>query len=265
MLIRPAVSVALLLLTLPTTAQDVPGSSQDRIVQPQDMAAFGGEVARSAVDLSAPPDFRGILDGDDAMREGKPYDSYTFDVREGTEVTVTMTSEAFDTYLVVRAPGGQEWTNDDFGDTQTSQVSFTPAARGTYTLLATAFGTDGRGAYEVRVQAVAATVVSTVSGRLDYQDTQQIKGEFYDTLTLRAPTAGEFYVDLLSLGFSGFLRVTSPGGVRTTGQQTQSAETPIRVGPFEGERGTWTVDVTTQGPGQVGAYDVRVITLDSQQ
>ena len=261
--IRSAALLALALFTLPVSAQDVPGQMTAPPPPPMAMPVMDGMDGPAVV--SGPPDFRGVLDDTDAMREGKPVDSYTFDVREGTEVTVTMTAEAFDTYLVVRAPGGQEWTNDDFGDTRTSQVSFTPTARGTYTLLATAFSTDGRGPYEVRVRAVAATVVSTTSGRLDYQDLQQIKGEFYDTLTLRAPTSGAFYIDLLSLGFTGFLRVTSPGGVRTSGQQAYSAETPVRIGPFEGERGTWTVDVTTQGPGQVGAYDVRVITLDEQQ
>ena len=260
--IRSAALLALALFTLPVSAQDVPGQMT---APPVAMPPHSMDGMTVAADVSGPPDFRGVLDDNDAMREGKPADSYTFDVREGTEVTVTMTAEDFDTYLVVRAPGGQEWTNDDFGSTRTSQVSFTPAARGRYTLLATAFSTDGRGAYEVRVRAVAATVVSTTSGRLDYQDMQQIKGEFYDTLTLRAPTDGAFYIDLLSLGFSGFLRVTSPSGTRTSAQQQYGAEIPIRVGPFQGERGTWTVDVTTQGPGQVGAYDVRVITLDEQQ
>ncbi len=257
--IRSAALVALALFAFPVSAQDVPGQMT---APPMAMPSHSMD---GTADVSGPPDFRGVLDDNDAMREGKPVDTFTFDVREGTEVTVTMTAEAFDTYLVVRAPGGQEWTNDDFGSTRTSQVSFTPAARGTYTLLATAFSTDGRGAYEVRVRAVAATVVSTFSGRLDYQDMQQIKGEFYDTLTLRPTTRGAFYIDLMSLGFTGFLRVTSPSGVRTSGQQAYSAETPVRVGPFESESGTWTVDVTTQGPGQVGAYDVRVITLDEQQ
>ncbi|HEX8387235.1 MAG TPA: PPC domain-containing protein [Rubricoccaceae bacterium] len=235
------VALLALLLALPVSAQE----SQDR--------------------PSRPPDFQGVLDDNDAVREGKPADTHTFDVRQGTEVTVTMTASDFDTYLVVRSPTGQEWTNDDFGDTRTSQVTISPAAPGTYSIVATAYTAEGRGAYQVHVRTVSANVVSTVSGRLDYQDAQQIKGEFYDELALRPPTSGEFYVDLLALGFSGYLRVTSPSGVRTSGQQQYGPETPIRVGPFRGERGTWTVDVTTQGPGQVGAYDVRVITLDPQQ
>lgn len=249
---RAAALALVTLLGLPAAAQ--PGDYSARDV-----------AGPARVDVSSPPDFRGVLDDDDPLREGKPYDTFTFEPGEGTEVTVTMTAADFDTYLVVRAPDGQEWTNDDFGDTRTSQVSFTPTARGTYTVLATAYSTDGRGAYEVRVRSVAATVVSTAAGRLDYQDARQIKGEFYDEFAVRPPADGEFYVDLLPLGFSGYLRVTSPSGVHTFGQQQGSPETPVRVGPFRGERGTWTVAVTTQAPGEVGAYDVRVITLDESQ
>ena len=224
----------------------------------------GDMASHSQVDLSAAPDFQGVLDDNDARRDGKPADSYTIQARVGTEVSVTMTAEDFDTYLVVQGPNGKEWTNDDFGDTRTSQVTFMPVATGAYTVVATAYAEEGRGAYEIRVKAVTATIVSTVEGRLDYQDMQQIKGEFYDTLTITPPSQGEFYVDLLSLGFNGFIRVTSPSGVRTNGEPTYEPQTPIRVGPFTAERGTWTVDVTTGSPDEVGAYDVRVITLDEQ-
>ena len=261
--IRLVALTALSLIARTADAQDVPAA---RMPDSQSvLLASSDETMSGMAAVSGPPDFSGVLDENDPLREGKPVDTYTFSVRANTEVTVTMTATDFDTYLVVRAPGGQEWSNDDFGGTQTSQVSFTPAARGTYTLLATSYGTDARGAYDVRVRAVAATVVSTVSGRLDYQDAQQIKGEFYDTLTLRTPARGAFYIDLLALGFNGFARATAPDGTRTTAQPPYGSQTPVRMGPFEGGRGEWTVDVTSQGPNEVGAYDVRVITLDDEQ
>ena len=67
----------------------------------------------------------------------------------------------------------------------------------------------------------------------------------------------------MPLGFSGFLRVTSPSGAHHA-KESSWGERSLRVGPIEGERGTWTVAVTTMSPEEVGAYDVRVYTLDGQ-
>lgn len=216
---------------------------------------------------SGPPTFQGVLTDSDPVREGgRAYDSYPLDVREGDEVTVTMTADDFDTYLVVRSPAGQEWTNDDFGSTRVSQVTFRAAERGSYTVIATAYSSSGRGSYEVSVSTVRAVVVSTVAGRLDYQDLQQIKGEFYDEVTVRSPASGSFYVELVPLGFTGYLRVTSPGGSVTRSDEQGSGSTTTRVGPLRAERGEWRVDVTSGGGGSpVGAYDLRVVTLDDQR
>jgi len=244
------------------------GSAAVSVAPPPPATVAGGaDGTAREVSLAGPPDFRGTLDDNDPQREGKPYEQHTFEARASDEVTVTMTATDFDTYLVVRAPGGQEWTNDDAGDTRTSRVTFSAPAGGAYTVLATAYSAEGRGDYEVRVEAVRATVVSTVAGRLDYDDAQQIKGEFYDELTVRPPSSGAFYVDLLPLGFTGYLRVTSPSGVRVSAQQDEfSGARSVRVGPLQAERGTWTVDVTSTGAaGEVGAYDVRVVTMDEGQ
>lgn len=231
---------------------------------PPPPAALMTPAPPGRAEATTPPDFVGVLEETDPRHNGKPYDAFSFEAEAGNEVTVTMTSNQFDTYLIVRSPSGQEWTNDDFGSTNTSQVSFTASMGGSYTIWATAFGESGRGDYEVRVSARSMTTVSIVSGRLDYEDDQLIKGEFYDSFAIEAPSQGEFYVELMPLGFTGFLRVTSPSGARqsTDPYGYYGEQRSIRLGPFQGERGTWTVDVTTAAPDQVGAYDIRVITLD---
>lgn len=214
--------------------------------------------------LLGPPDFEGVLDDSDLTRDdGKPYDTFAFAVDVDDQVIVTMTAESFDTYLIVTSPSGQEWTNDDFGNTRTSQVEFIAGEAGDYTITATAFSASGRGAYEIHATASTANVLETVSGRLDYQDAQQIKGEYFDEIEIQAPASGPFYVELMPLGFSGFMRVTSPGGVHHTTEASWGERT-LRVGPIQGERGTWTVAVTTMSPEEVGAYDVRVYMLEEQ-
>lgn len=221
--------------------------------------------AQSAPAFSGPPTFQGTLTDNDPTRDGDtPVDTYSTDVRDGDEVTVTMTADDFDTYLIVRSPGGQEWSNDDFGSTRVSQVTFRATEAGRYTVLATAYSSSGRGDYEVLVASVRAVVLSTVAGRLDYQDQQQIKGEYFDEVTVQAPARGTFYIELVPLGFSGFLRVTSPGGIITRStSQRYDASPSMRLGPFQAERGAWRVDVTSEGGNSmVGAYDLRVVTIE---
>lgn len=210
------------------------------------------------------PRFEGTLGQGDAVREGdKYYDAYTFSAGEGEEVTVRMTTGAFDAYLIVRGPNGQEWSNDDFGSTQVSQVTFTAKA-GQFTIWASSFSSDSEGDYQVYVTTRKRTVLSTVAGRLDRQDAQQIKGEYFDTLTIRPPSAGSFYIELTPLGFTGYLRATSPSGVKTTAQTQYDSGEIIRIGPFRAERGDWTVDITTMSPEEVGAYDLMVVQLEDQ-
>ena len=254
---------ALLVAAAPATAQTVHITPPP--APPPPPRAYDDD--REPADLSGPPTFTGTLTDRDPVRDGDtPVDTYTTTVQAGDEVTVTMSSDDFDTYLVVRQPNGREQANDDFGSTRVSQVRFDAAQAGTATIQATAYGSRGRGDYEVRVSAVRATVVSTVPGRLDYQDRQQIKGEFYDELAVRTPPAGQFYIELTTLGFPGYLRVSSPGGVQTRSETRYSYgedRTPVRVGPFAAERGTWTVDVTSaDASSPVGAYDLRVITME---
>lgn len=221
-------------------------------------------VPIAATAQSAQPDFTGVLGDQDPVREdGKPFDTFLFDAEAEEHVVVTMKAEEFDTYLLITSPGGQVWENDDFGDTRTSQVEFVAMEPGTYTITATAFSESGRGAYEVHVTTAAASMIETVSGRLDYQDPQQIKGEYYDELEIEAPASGTFYVELVPLGFQGYLRVTSPNGEHHASEPSWG-ERSVRVGPVQGAAGTWRVAVTTMSPDEVGAYDVRVYTLEGR-
>ncbi len=248
-------------LSAPLGSAQSPGAVEAAADAPVRVHAASGLAG--AADLSTPPDFEGDLTDDDPVQNGKPYDAYTIDLETGIEATITMTSDAFDTYLIVRSPSGQEWSNDDYQSTSVSQVSLTVTEAGRYTIWATAFSEGGRGRYQVRTSSVRARVLSTVSGRLDYEDEQLIKGEYVDTLTIEAPRTGRFYVDLMPLGFQGYARVTSPAGTQTRGQ-VPYGERSVRMGPFEAAPGTWTVDVTTAAADEVGAYDVRVVSLDEQ-
>jgi hypothetical protein len=207
--------------------------------------------------------FSGTLDPGDATREfGEPYDAYRFEAQEGQQVTVRLEGEPdLDTYLIVRSPSGTtEWANDDFEGSNVSQVSFVAGEPGTWDAWASAYNSEQRGAYDLTITPGGIAEITTLAGRLDPSDQQAIKGEYYDTHTIEAPASGTFSVELVSYGFDGFLHVASPSGQHWRNDDAGST-TLSRVENLPGEPGAWTVDVTTVGAGEVGAYALRVLAF----
>lgn len=87
-------------------------------------------------------------------QDGSLYDQYQFQGRQGQRVTVTMESSEFDTYLLLIDPDGQLVDqNDDGSESSTnSQITATLPADGTYTVVANAYDSSGRGRYTITVR-----------------------------------------------------------------------------------------------------------------
>ena len=202
----------------------------------------------------------GTLDSGDATRDGGQYvDTYEFQTEESQRVTVTMTGD-FDTYLIVESPSGEQSINDDFAP-GTSQVDVLAGEAGTWRVLASAYGGSETGAYEIVITPGATGTVEVQEGRLDTSDTMGIKGEYYDTHTIQVSPGVEFFVELVSLGFDGYLSVRSPSGEMWRNDDTGSTSL-ARVGPLRGAEGDWTVYATSNSAEEVGAYDLRVTRFE---
>lgn len=221
-------------------------------------------LALLAASAAAQPTvYDGTLDAQDPTRPGGAYyDAYTFDARENQPVTVRMQSETFDTYLIVRSPSGIESISDDFEGTMISQVDLIAAEAGRWTVWASAYSSTYTGDYTLTIRPGNPGRSRLVQGRLDRQDEQAIKGEYYDTLTFDSRGDGEVIVQLTSLGFYGFLVVTAPDGTVT--RISAGGQEQMQTVPMPNQRGEWRVDVTTDAPNMVGAYDVRFTEFDRQ-
>lgn len=215
-----------------------------------------------------------LQDGDTSREGGNRYDAYTFTLRDGQQAKVRMQSDAFDTYLIVKGPDGAEYTNDDFEGTSVSQVEFVASKGGTWTVWASAFSDEGRGAYTVEVTPGKIAQIATTEGRLDPRDQQFPKGEFYDLVERRMGNTS-FSVELVSYGFDGFLVVQSPSGrYYRNDDDTMGGSGPVGDGgssdgniqrsalrDLQPEAGVWKIWVTSLGADTYGAYDLRVLTF----
>ena len=219
-------------------------------------------LALAAVPATQAQVERGALGAGDLQREnGTYYDAFPVVLDADQELSVHLTSDQFDTYLVVRFPDGRTLENDDFGGTSTSRIAFVPRQAGTYQVWATAYA-EGEGAYVLDIVRGRKAEVLTLSGRLDPQDEASVKGEYVDTMPFEFPAEGPAMVELQALGFDGYLRVTSPSGQVWRNDDAPGGDvTRSEIGPLLYEPGTWTADVTSAGEGEVGAYDLRVLVF----
>lgn len=205
-----------------------------------------------------PQSFSGVLEASDPIvDDARHYDVYTVAMEKRQQVTIRMTSSEFDTYLIVRSPGGVTFTNDDFESQSVSQLEFLAPEAGKWTIMASAYDMSGSGSYTVDVTLGAIGEVETISGRLDPSDAEAIKGEYYDTHTIEVTDVRPFSIELSTFGFDGYLVVRSPDGQTYRNDDAEST-TRSRVGPLTGS-GTWTVMVTSAMAGEVGAYDLDII------
>ncbi|NUP90948.1 MAG: PPC domain-containing protein [Candidatus Sumerlaeia bacterium] len=88
--------------------------------------------------------------GDFQLTSGEYYDEFTLQGQAGQTVTLTLTSTAFDPYLIVVHPDGQQTENDDMANGNlNSQVILTLPAAGQYRVLVTTYTPGEGGAYQL--------------------------------------------------------------------------------------------------------------------
>ncbi|MFO7892567.1 MAG: caspase family protein [Longimicrobiales bacterium] len=95
------------------------------------------------------------------LEDGSHYHLWQFDGEAGQQVTITLTSDDFDSYLMlVRGmsvgPDGALAHDDDGAGGLNSRITFTLPETGTYSAVANSYGAGSTGAYEIRFQTVMA-------------------------------------------------------------------------------------------------------------
>ena len=140
-------TTALTLVAAPTIAQ---------VARPSSDTAAVGAAARSgdAGQLRPGQTVSGELRrGDDTLSSGEYNDRWAFPVRRGQTYEVSLTSTAFDPYLLVRGPGGLREDNDDGEDGTDSRQQLVLPEDGEYEVLVTSYRPGETGSYRFSVGA----------------------------------------------------------------------------------------------------------------
>lgn len=93
-----------------------------------------------------------LAEGDQTLQSGELVDVYTVNVKAGQWVLAEMTSTAFDPYLILKSPSGNQTENDDFeGSLQRSVVRQQATEAGAWKVSATSAKPGESGAYTLKI------------------------------------------------------------------------------------------------------------------
>lgn len=94
-------------------------------------------------------------EGDSVLAsDGSLYDEYTFEGVEGQEVTITLDSSDFDTYLAIFTPDNAllEEHDDINQSNSNSQIMVTLPSEGTYRVIVNSYDDQGKGKYNLKIK-----------------------------------------------------------------------------------------------------------------
>ncbi|HSU17842.1 trypsin-like peptidase domain-containing protein [Longimicrobium sp.] len=164
---------------------------------------------------------------------------YVYQGRAGERITVTLRSNSFDSWLVVRGPGGFDQHNDDGAGGNDSQLTVTLPRSGPYLIAANTVGQRDTGPYTLSVQSggarpapgqddtggrgVAITDLDwrrlpaiqagqSVAGRLSSTDVLRDDNTYMDGYVYQGRAGERITITLQSSAFDAWLVVNDPNG-----------------------------------------------------
>jgi hypothetical protein len=167
-------------------------------ITPADEIRSVDESVVPSGDLAVGVPFAGNLGGSDSRLEsGEFYDSLVFGGSPGTTYTITMSSNAIDTYLIGTVGGVQEDNDDGPGLGTNSRLELTAGNDGRIELLVTSYAPGEIGAYTIEISegSVARAnargrVYAILAGITDYADASSLPFCAEDAEKLHESLAG---------------------------------------------------------------------------
>jgi len=213
-------------------------------------------------------EYAGDLSADDETRtDGVHFDTYDFAGQAGEQVTLDLTSEAFDTFLNLALIGegdtaARTWENDDFaaGDSAHSQIKLTLPADGAYRVVVSSYDRGETGSYLLTLTRDSEREGDWLEGELAAGDMTHRDGELIDWIEVQTEPGQTIEVDLHSEDFDTFVIVQSPTGETAQNDDWEGDGGRSRLSTAITRPGVHRVGVTTFEPGMSGQYklDIRI-------
>ena len=203
-----------------------------------------------------------LAEGDGQLNSGELVDEYTVVAARGEVVRAVVTSQAFDTYVILKTAAGQQEEDDDCteGETSRSCAELAVGESGEVRVLVTSFQTGETGAYEVEISvalspsAFAQPLTAAPAALADGDDRLQ-SGEFYDAVVLLLSAGDRRRIEMRSQSFNPYLIATGPGDARVENDDCVDGDgTHACLVLVATEPGEWRILATSVRAGERGAY-----------
>lgn len=204
-----------------------------------------------------------LAKGDQTLSSGEYVDSYTMEGRTGEKVIIDLRSADFDPYLIVFAPSGEQFDNDDHeGDGHRSLLSLDLAEDGEYTVAVTSYKAGETGTYDLQIQSGSAEAIPsgprTERGQLASGDDTMRSGEYADAYTFEAVPGQHARLDVSSSDFDTYLMLLGPGEIRQENDDVEGAPGHSIIEMDLTEVGTYNIIVTSYATGETGNYELTI-------
>jgi hypothetical protein len=253
---------------------------------PQQQAGGGGTPASGGGGASTPLQINSVINGtfapgDQTLDKGEFMDTYSLQVQAGREYSITLSSSAVDSYLIVRGPGGLSVDNDDddtLRGSRDARATFTPTQSGTVSIGATTFDGNERGAYVLRVnppanqssrpaaQQIASGQISPitlgrpVNGALARGDTALSDGQFVDSYAFQGTAGQRVDIRLTSTTLDTMLAVSGPNnfGQANDDEEGANSSTNSRLQVTLPAAGRYIISASSYEAAQTGNYTLSI-------
>ena len=202
--------------------------------------------------------------GDEQLPAGEYADHFTLEGTEGEHLVLDLRSSAFDPYLALGLPGGEQWQNDDHeGSASRSQIAVVLPKTGSYVVVVTSYKPGESGAWELTIsrsgdQGAPVDSGWAKTGELAVGDTTLDTGEYIDVHTFEGLPGQQVRIDLASTAFDPYLVVLAPSGEKTENDDAPGLPGHSLVELTLTEVGTYSVGVTSYKAGETGSYQLTI-------
>lgn len=206
--------------------------------------------------------------GDATMEDGSFFDIYTYQARAGERLTLTLRSNAFDTYLNVARMNGDEVEpivrDDDSGGGTDSRAEFTVDRDGPIYIVANALSEGMTGPYTIELAAAGGSeriaVGQSRTGALARTDPQLADSSYYDTYSYQGRQGERLTISMSSSAFDTYLSIGQvvDGRYREVGNNDDGDGTNSVLEVTLPAAGTYQIRANSYLKGQTGAYTLAV-------
>ncbi len=210
-----------------------------------------------------------LADGDGQLNSGEFSDEYVVVAEAGEVVRAVVTSQAFDTYVILKTDAGQQAEDDDCTDGETSRscAELVIEEAGEVRVLVTSFRPGETGAYDVAITAASAPgaparPVTVTTLALADGDSQLQTGEFYDQAVVTLARGERRRIAMRSDALNSYLIATGPGDARVENDDCSDGSTDACLTLVADEPGEWRIVATSREVGERGLYTLDLDAVD---